>query len=761
MAFTDSGDGDLPTPGNLQLPTEPGADLPEMGTDVPNMGTPEDQPDIEQHQKLLRWADAINIADDLDDSKLGEIGQKVVREYKIDETSRADWLDKTHHAMDLAMQVAEEKQYPWPKAANVIFPLMTTAAIQFAARAYPAIVSGRNVVKGVVIGSDAGIPAVGPDGQLMIGPDGQPQWLQKPGEKRIRAEKIGEHMSWQLLDEQKEWEAETDQLLHVLPICGCVFRKTYFDPSRGRNMSLMVNPFDVAINYHAKSLEIAPRVTEKIRLYPVEIKEMERAGLFREIEYTGAPNQDGDDDAPQMFLEQHRNLDLDDDDFPEPYIVTVHEDTSRVVRIRARFEASGVHFSKLDHRINKIEPIHYYTKYDFLPNPDGGVYGLGFGQLLRPINEAVNTTLNMLLDSGHLANTGGGFIGKGLSMNTGAMRFVPGEYKMVNVPGSVVKDSIVPLQFPGPSMVLFQLLGLMIESGKEIASIKDVLTGEQQQHNVPATTTLALIEQGLKTFTAIYKRVHRSLKDELEKLYRLNGIYLPVETSYRSGAEWKTIRQEDYQKGSGVEPVSDPTMVSDMQRMAKAQFLMQFAPDPMFNGMEIRRRILDAAMIERVDSLLLPNPPPNPQVVAKGMELQIKAQREKAAELKDLANAILFFAQADQAVGDTHLAWVGQQLDAWKAQFEAAASGQGGGGEGGPPPVPGAPQAPGMPPPMPSHAHPGAVGAPGMSAPGTMPQGPTGVAPANAPVHGAKQAPDGHWYLPDPSRAGKYLMVSH
>ena len=129
--------------------------------------------------------------------------------------------------------------------------------------------------------------------------------------------------------------------------------------------------------------------------------------------------------------------------------------------------------------------MEYYTKYDFLPNPDGGIYGIGFGQLLRPINEAVNTTLNQLIDAGTLQNTGGGFIGKGLSMNAGAIRFQMGEYKVVNVPGGSVRDNIVPLQFPGPSPVLFNLLGTLIEAGKEVASIKDVLTGENSSPNTP------------------------------------------------------------------------------------------------------------------------------------------------------------------------------------------------------------------------------------------------------------------------------------
>lgn len=668
-------------------------------------------PDIAQHQKLLGWIKSNNIAKDLDQGILDKIGSRVVREYNIDENSRSDWKTKTEQAMDLAMQVAKEKQFPWPKAANVIYPLMTTATIQFAARAYPAIVANRSVVKGVVIGNDDGEPQIGPNGKPVSypGQDGQPQiaWKVPPGGKQTIADNIGAHMSWQLLDEQTEWEPETDALLHILPIVGCDFRKSYFDPSKGRNASLRVPALNLVVNYHAKSMETAPRITEEIKYYPIEVEEMERAGLFLvpENPYGQADDaQDGDEDAPHMFLEQHRWWDLDDDKYPEPYIVTVHKRSQKVVRIVARYDAEGIHFSQNTHKIVKIDPVHYYTKYDFLPNPDGGIYGVGFGQLLRPINEAVNTTLNQLLDAGTLANTGGGFIGKGLSMNAGAIRFVMGEYKVVNVSGSDLKSNIVPMQFPGPSAVLFNLLGMLVEAGKEVAAVKDVLTGDTgKSANIPATTTLALIEQGLKVFTAIYKRIHRSLKQELNKLYRLNRIYGDEKAQYKVGNAWKEISKQDYVLGSGVEPVSDPTMVSDMQRLGRAQFLMQFANDPWFNGHEIRKRMLDAASIDRIDAILNNQPPPNPALAIKGMEMDQKHQEiqatvaaKKATEVRDYSQAILNLANADATVGAQHLDWLNQHLTIWERQFEAAnqqpdANGQGGGVAPGSPPPPALP----------------------------------------------------------------------
>lgn len=674
----DSQSGDV-SPSDTQLQSPPGTQF-------------EDE-HLKTHQLLMKWEKSVNIAKDLDDDVLGQIAQRVLREYELDVNSRNDWMEKSKKAMDLAMQVAEAKTYPWPKASNIIYPLMTNAAIQFAARAYPAIVSGKEVVRGCVVGSDDGVPLIGPQGPIMNPQTGQPAWQVPPGAKRIRAQAIGEHMSWQLLDEQTEWEEETDKLLHILPIAGCVFRKSYFDSANSRNASILVPAPQLVINYYAKSVESAPRLTEEIRLYPLEIEENIRAGTFLDIPVTavggesqgyGKPPADaGDEDAPQMFLEQHRYWDLDEDGYPEPYIVTVHKGLAKVVRIVARYDSDGVKVNRQSGEITKIDPIHYYTKYDFLPNPEGGIYGMGFGQLLRPINEAINTTLNMMVDAGHLQVVGGGFIGKGLSMHTGAVRFTPGEYKSVNVAGTTVRENIVPLQTPGPSTVLFQLLGMLIEGGKEIASVKDILTGEMSQANVPATTTLALIEQGLKTFTAIYKRVHRSLKKELDKLYRLNRVYLPQISGYTRNNEWKNISKEDYMKGSGVEPLSDPSMVSDMQKLGRAQFLLTFADDPHFNGMAIRQRVLDAAMIEKPEELLVQQLPPNPEIVEKAAKLDVSQKRVEAEAAKDYAQAILFLAQADKVVGDQHLAWIEAQIETFKARMEGLTNGQSGQAAGG------------------------------------------------------------------------------
>lgn len=614
-----------------------------------------------------------NVADYLEDETLDAIGGKVFKEYEIDRTSRAGWEEKMQTALDMAMQVTERKSDPWPNAANIKYPLMTSAAIQFAARAYPAIVGGRDIVKGKIIGSDDGRE---PDPQ-----NPQDQGV-SPGEKQRRADRVGRHMSYQLLDQMEEWEDGTDKLLHILPIVGLVFRKVYFDTHLDRNVSELVPPERLIVNNNTKTLETAPRITEVFDLYPYEIEERKRRGLWLDVDLGTAripeePKRDGmatggdDEDAPHTFLEQHRYIDLDEDGYPEPYIVTIHKDSSKVVRIVARFDEEGIEAD--DSRIIKITPVHYYIKYSFIPAPDGGFYDMGFGLLLGPINATVNGTLNQLLDAGRLQIMGGGFIGSELRMKSGPIRFKPGEYKRVQSLGGDIRRAIVPLDIAGPSQTLFALLGLLIDAGKDIASVKDVLTGNQDPANTSPTTTLALIEQGLKVFSAIYKRVHRSLKKELKMLYRLNRLRLPPTAYFNVLDTPEAISFRDYDEQSvDVVPVSDPTVVTDTQRLGRAEFLMSFVGNPMVDSREVLRRVWAAANIEDADTLFAKDQGTNPAEMAAIAELDIKAREIAVKEQEVGAKVGLMAAQAALAFAKAEGEEPGQQLAIYEALFKTA-----------------------------------------------------------------------------------------
>jgi len=555
-----------------------------------------------------------NIAEEVPGEVLARLGAKVCEEFKIDEDSRIKegWTQRHDASLKLAMQVKEAKTYPWPNAANVKYPLITVAAMQFAARAYPAIVDGANVVKGKVLG--------------------------KPTEeKRDRADRIGKHMSFQLLEEMPEWEEGTDQLLHILPCTGTVFRKTYFDPAKGRNCSELVTADKLVVNYWAKV--DAPRITQVCEYYPAEIEGKFRSGVWLRQDLGRPMGADNDDDAPHTFLEQHRLYDLDDDGYPEPYVCTVHKETQKVVRIVARFDEDGIK-ANANGEIYSIEPVEYFTRYWFIPPLDGSYYGLGFGTLLDALNETINSTLNLTLDAAHLANVQGGFIGAGVSMKSGSMRFQPGEWKRVETSGQILKDALVPLPAAGPSNVLFQLLGMLIEAAKDITATKDILTGETQQANTPVGTTLAQIEQGLKVFSSIYKRVHRSLKLELGLLYRLNRLYLEPEAYFAFQDEEGVVAQADYAKEDvDVIPVSDPTVVTDMQRIGRAQYLMQFMGAPGMNAQKIIERALEAASIPDIKELFQEGPPPeDPMVALKREELKLREREVQVKETTGLAD---------------------------------------------------------------------------------------------------------------------------
>lgn len=612
-------------------------------------GEPEDRED-DPLELLRRYAEADNIADLLTDDELGKIGERVTSEYQIDEQSRSEWKEDYDRAMKLALQVSEPKNYPWKNAANIKYPLLTSAAIQFAARAYPAIVQGPDVVKAKVVGED------------------------DSGEKRRRGDRISRHMSWQLMEEMEEWESDTDELLHILPIAGIAYRKTFFSPVQGRNCSQMVHPLKLVVNNAAKSLETASRITQILddEFYPRVIEERFRAGQWRRIEL-GLPEGEGEDeDAPHVFLEQYRNIDLDDDGYSEPYIVTVHRDTSQVVRIVSNFQAQDLAVNEQG-EIAQIERDHYFTKFPFIPNPNGGFHDIGLGYLLRPINEAVNSTINQLLDAGHLSNLGGGFIGTGARLRGGQMRFRPGEWKPVDVSGQNLAQNMVPLPIKEPSNVLYLLLGTLIDAGKDISSVKDVMTGgEGQGRNASPTTTLALIEQGMQVFSAIYKRVFRSLKAEYRKLYVLNSRYLDKKTYFTVLDTPEEIGQDDYAVGDhDVVPVADPNMVTNMQRLARGEFLKQFLGDPYMEGMEIRRRILTAASIDNPDELLVKELPPDPTVAAEADKIEIEKQKLYLEEVELEGKLAKMGAEVMKLVAEAEAVELGPQLQVYALELQA------------------------------------------------------------------------------------------
>jgi chaperonin GroES len=568
---------------------------------------------------LSKIPESINLAEDLDEEELTEIGNDASEGYEADLESRKEFEVQLETWTKLALQISGTKTHPWTGASNVKFPLLATAAMQFAARSYPSLVpSTGDIVKCKVMGSD---------------PDGQ---------KKERAIRVGKFMSYQILEEMEEWEEEMDKLLITLPIAGTVFKKTYWDSEKERNVSCVIMPKNLVVNYYAKDLDSAERVTETFELPKRKVEEKIRAGLFREMKLgdptVKTPTTTSDPHAttpppvdkttPYVFCEQHTFLDLDKDGYAEPYVVTFEEDSHQVARIVARFGLEDVKMNEKE-EVVRIIPQQYYTKYGFVPNPDGGFYDIGFGRLLGPLNESADTLINQLIDAGSLSNMQSGFIAKGLRIKMGEASFKPGEWKAVNATGQDLKQSIMPLPLREPSAVLMQLLQFLIQAGKELASVAEIMVGKMPGQNTPATTTMATIEQGMKVFTAVYKRVFRSMTKEFRKLYRLNKVYLNPQTEV--DFQDMPMEQSDFQGSDGdIMPAADPASVSAQEKQAKIEKVGQLLQLGTISRMEYTKRYLDAYEIASPEQLMeQPQPQPDPDAERAKMEAQILQQESQ------------------------------------------------------------------------------------------------------------------------------------
>jgi chaperonin GroES len=599
---------------------------------------------IDQHITLDAAAiTASNLCDRFSDDDLARIGQECWRGWDADEQSRAHWVKRNEAGMDLALQIQKDKTFPWPNSANVAFPLVTIAAMQFHARAYPAIVQGDQIVKSVVFGDD---------------PDGK---------KALRADRVGSHMSWQLLYEDKTWEEQEDKAILNLSIVGTNFKKSYFNASLGHNVSELVLAKDLTLNYWAKSVEDCNRKTHRVPKFRNEVYEAVMRGIWRDcLEegwYTSQPvvpttqrsanadNRQGvtpptpDDASAFIFREQHCSMDLDGDGYAEPYIITFETQSRYVVRIVCRFDsekavervAAGAHKGK----ILKITPTEYFTKKTFIPSPDGGIYDIGFGFFLGSLNESVNSIINMLLDAGTLQTTSGGFLGRGAKIRGGVYTIAPFEWKRVDSDGDDLRKSIVPMPINQPSPVLFQLLGLLIDYASRVAGTTDITVGENPGQNTPAQTTQTMVEMGQKIYTAIFKRIWRASKEEFAKLYKLNGIYMALDPIGVKGAT-----RLDFIGGADlIAPVADPTVTSDTMSLQRAIMLKQNAtvtPGYIKDAVEVR--LLQAMRVENIDQVFKGTegqpPIPDPKlVIAQGKEqgLMQRHQIDTQVEMQKFA----------------------------------------------------------------------------------------------------------------------------
>jgi chaperonin GroES len=620
-----------------------------------------------------------NVAELLTREELTNIGIECVRGYQADRDSRTEWEVRQAESLKLALQVYEAKSFPWENASSVKFPLITIAAMQFHARAYPALIDSPNIAKTYIIGNDP------------------------TGVETARGERISSHLNYQIFVEDESWEEQMDRALLALPIAGCIFKKTYFDPVKGINRSVLVLPQDFVVDYWAKDMCDITRMTHVLRWNKNTLIEKQRSGLFldgsreddTDISETPAQSpvstlQDdtrdkaqGTSDAdmmnhPYSMLEQHCWLDLDGDGYEEPYIVFVREDTKQVGRIVARFfdQSDVVRVNdgaikrqkkikrqiesddKIDpvikkkqlddvdkeieslrtdkkNKIVRIEPMQYFVKYPFIPSPDGGFYDIGYGGLLGSVSHAVDAIINQSIDAGTLSNLGGGFLGRGVKIKKGSSAFTPGEYKPIDSTGDDIHKNVFTFPFKGPSSELIQLCMYLVNYAERISGSVDIMVGQNPGQNTPAETSRTMVEQGSKIFSGIYKRVYRSLKQELGMWYKLNQLYLEESVNYLdlSSGQGAMITHADYLASDiHVIPVADPNIASDQQKLSQAMALKQAAQTtPGYSIPEVEKRFLKAIKVQGIEQVYPdpngPNaikPPPNIKIQLEEMKQEAK-----------------------------------------------------------------------------------------------------------------------------------------
>lgn len=576
-------------------------------------------------RELRKFMDMENIAEDLDDKQLEKISEICLDGFDIDKESRIEWEEIMKKAFNLVEVGLEAKNTPWEGAANIKYPLVSGACIQFNARTNPEIIKNERVVE-----------------VRLMSPDDMQHNLSN------RAYRLSSHMSYQLISQSTHWVIDTDKLLMMLPMMGTVFRKSFFNTITGQPDTTLCMPEDVVINEKVQSLESCQRVSHVLCMTSNELIEGMKAGLYLEhdlrdltttyvnINESTIKEEEKVNDVriPQSFttsedntsertydvsheiIEQHRWLDLDGDSYQEPYIVTVHKGSRKILRIVARYDESSFEFNDKG-EFTKINAINYFTDYHFIPNPNGNFYSLGFGTLLLETNETINSILNQLIDAGTLSNRQSGFIGSDVRMPKGVFQFKPGEWKQLpSTPGSVISQNIVPLPIKEPSQTLFQLMQFLIESSRQITSVSDIMSGETPNPNVPATTTMALLEQSQQVYSSILYRIYDSLKKEFEKLYDLNKKYLKEEETFPIAEQMMMITIQDYQSPNyGIFPVADPKVSSSMQRIAQGQALLDLTKFPQINVVEVLLNYLQILKISDPKAYINQEAPPPPEAL--------------------------------------------------------------------------------------------------------------------------------------------------
>jgi len=544
-----------------------------------------------------------NLADFLPDDVLASLASDLNGKYMDYTSSRKEWEKTYIQGLDLLGFKYNNRTEPFQGASGATHPVLAEAVTQFQALAYKEL-----------------LPADGPVRTQVIG-------LSTP-EKTQQAQRVKDFMNYEIMEKMKEYEPEFDQMLFNLPLAGSAFKKVYYDDMEQRAVSKFVPADDLIVPYTATSLDDAEAIIHRVKVSENDLRKQQVAGFYRDVDL-GKPTV-GESDIEKKerelegttkskeedvytLLECHVDLDLEgfEDENPEtgepsgikiPYIVTLEEGSREILSIKRNYEVGDPLKKK----------IQYFVHFKFLPGL--GFYGFGLIHMIGGLSRTATSALRQLLDAGTLSNLPAGFKQRGIRIRDDAQSIQPGEFRDVDAPGGNLRDSFMMLPFKEPSQTLLSLMGVVVNAGQRFASIADLQVGDGNQQ-AAVGTTVALLERGSRTMSAIHKRIYSALKNEFRIMARVFKLYLPQEYPYDVVGGQRIIKQQDFDDRVDILPVADPNIFSQTQRISLAQTELQLAQSnpQMHNLYQAYRNMYEALGVKNIDAVLIKPMQPMPK----------------------------------------------------------------------------------------------------------------------------------------------------
>ena len=563
-----------------------------------------------------------NLAEDMSDGAMDSMAGDLAGDIENDRASRKDWEKAYTEGLKLLGLQYEERTEPWNGASGVFHPMITEAVVRFQSETITET-----------------FPATGPVKTKILGKE-TPQ-------KQQAAKRVEADMNYELTDVMREFRPEHERMLWSLPATGSAFKKVYYDPSLGRQVSMFVPAEDIILPYGTTDLDTCYRLTHVMRKTKNEIVKLQQAGFYLDIELPDPSREQTNiekakdketgfsdlNDERYILLECHVDLDLpgyeDEDDEGEPtgialpYVVTLIKGTNAVLSIRRNWLESD------DLKLKRQHFVHY----QYIPG--FGAYGFGLFHLIGGFAKSATSIMRQLVDAGTLSNLPGGLKSRGLRIKGDDTPIAPGEFRDVDIGSGALRDNILPLPYKEPSQVLFTLLGSIVEEGRRFAATADMKVADMSA-NAPVGTTLALLERQLKVMSAVQARLHYSFKQELRLLAGLIRDYTDPDYDYEPDKGGRQAKAEDYAHVDII-PVSDPNAATMSQRVVQYQAVIQMAQmaPAIYDQPYLHRQMLEVLGIKNADKLVpLPDDQKPKDPVTENMAI-LKGEPVKAFFYQD------------------------------------------------------------------------------------------------------------------------------